>query len=244
MAADASQQAGSTRASDSMAQGASSTSRTAPGYGGSANPWCSVHPSTLQRLRVLHLQNCPAALQQLAQWQTQQLTAANHSSSSAEDQPCSRPGLDSLQMLQLTNMVPADVAQLLPWVLFGCAFNACLANLHSADASSSSSAALKPWPLQHLSMLHISKCKLTGHERELSVLQQLPALQSLELSHCHIEVLPAAVCASTGLTQLNFAHNRVAKLPDQVSDLQSLKVCITFHWTFPPREAHNQPLAA
>jgi hypothetical protein len=193
-----------------------------------ANPWCNAHPSTLQRLRTLRLQDCAAALAQLADWQTQQMAA--HSSKHAEGSGSSRPGLDSLQELHLVN-VGTDVAQLLPCVLMGqAAPHSLYAGHHSgvgpssSSNSSSSSAAVHPWPLQHLSVLEISRCKLTGHERELSVLQQLPALQHLDLSHCHVSVLPAAVCACTGLTQLSFGHNCVVSLTPAVSNLQCLKV--------------------
>lgn len=231
-AADAKQLLGSPKASSSNTQPTGSrTSHTSA----STKHGRNAHPSTLRRLRVLHLQECPTALQQLADWQTQQMSVpSTNSSSTSDDQPDSRPGLDSLQMLQLTHL-GADIAQLLPQVLFGCTANAFLASQDTAGASSSSSAAVKPWPLQHLAMLHISKCKLTGHECELSVLQQLPALQSLELSHCHMGVLPAAVCACTGLTQLNFANNCVARLPDEVANLQSLKV----YGSFLPRAMHT-----
>lgn len=187
-----------------------------------ANPWCNAHPSTLQRLRALRLQDCSGALAQLADWQAQQMAA--HSGKHCEGRD-SRPGLDSLQQLHLSNM-GSDVAQLLPRVLIGeAAPQSVLSGCHGGvAASSSSSAAVHTWPLQHLSVLQISRCKLTGHERELSVLQQLPSLQHLDLSHCHMSTLPAAVCACTGLTQLSFGYNCVMSLTPAVSKLHSLKV--------------------
>lgn len=185
----------------------------------SANPWSNAHQGTLQRLRVLRLQGCPTALAQLAEWQAQQLAKHVDSSSGGGD---SRPGLDRLQVLSLHSL--GDVSAWLPVVLTG--QGPCeLSRQDGTGAGSSQAAAAKQWPLQHLTQLQLRLCRLSGHGAELSVLQQLPRLQSLQLSSCHLAVLPAAVCDCTGLTQLSLGHNHIARLPEAVSRLSKLQVC-------------------
>lgn len=205
-----------------------------------ANPWCAAHHSTMHRLQSLHLQGCPGALHQLAEWQTRQLHA---SSSSASRGNSIRAGLDSLQVLQLTHL--GEIATALPDVLTGqAALQGCL---HSASAGSTSSA-IQPWALQHLSQLQISHCRLGAHASsnmlKLSALQQLPALQSLELSHCQLLEVPAAVCACTALTQLNLGHNDIKCLNPQLANLQRLKVgCMRVQWVFQRQQQCSSAVA-
>jgi hypothetical protein len=100
------------------------------------------------------------------------------------------------------------------------------------DSATSSRAAMQPWPLQHLSQLQISHCRLGTHSSggllKLSALQQLPGLQRLELSHCQLEEVPAAVYACTALTQLSLAHNDIVYLNPQLASLQRLQVGCMF----------------
>lgn len=208
--ADADAHTGDAHSSSAAAATPSSSAATSS----TANPWSSAHPATLQRLRVLQLQGCPAALAQLAAWQAQQL--AQHTASSSSDG--GRPGLDCLQVLSLRCL--GDVSGWLAVVLTGQALGTA-----AACSSSSRATAVQPWPLQHLTQLQLGHCRLRGHEAgELTVLQQLPRLQSLELAHCHLAVLPAAVCACTGLTQLSIGHNCFSRLPEGMSRLQELQV--------------------
>jgi hypothetical protein len=194
-----------------------------------ANPWCTVHPSTMQRLQVLQLQGCPSAWHQLTEWQTEQLQL-QASSGSASRENSSRRRLDSLLVLALSHL--GDVSHGLPKVLTG--QTAQHGHVH-LDSATSSSAAMQPWPLQHLSQLQISHCRLGAHASgellKLSALQQLPALQSLELSHCQLVEVPAAACACTALTQLTLAHNDIVCLNPQLANLRRLWVgCMTARW--------------
>lgn len=132
-----------------------------------------------------------------------------------------RPGLDSLQVLSLQDL--GDVSGWLSVVLTGQdpLLSPCQ---DSAGASSSRVAAAKTWALQHLTQLQLHHCRLSGHGRDQAMLPQLPRLQSLELTSCHLTVLPAAVCDCTSLTQLSLGHNLIVRLPQAVSRLSKLQV--------------------
>ena len=200
---------------------------------GFANPWSGVQRSSLQRLQTLSLVDCPATLQQLAEHQLQQAACLAATDSS-------RPGLDELQCLSLTAM--GTVTDALPAVLVLHPHNSnnTTSRQHrqqqqlkivepqdsaSPGPSSSSPAEVSSsWPLQHLTSLSIGRCGFSATASELAVLQQLPALNSLQLSDCTLKQLPLGVCGCAGLTALKLPGNLIMQLPTQVSNLQTLQV--------------------
>lgn len=224
--------AGSQKAAQALEAGFAALNTTPGSSSSPVNPWCNAHPGSMQRLRVLHLQDCPKVFWQLAEWQEQQLRSASiicpasgasqdssDGSNSSSDRI--RPGLDRVEGLLLTGL--ENISHELPMLLIG-QKKLQASNQPSHAASSSSTATLSPWPLQHLSALHISRCRVVDVAAE--VLPLLPALQSFEAYKCNLWEVPAGVCDSTALTQLKLPQNQLHCLPSAISKLQQLQVGI------------------
>lgn len=176
------------------------------------NPWSLLAASTLQRLKVLQLHKCPGTFRQLASWQAAQTVSDT-----------SRPVLADLQQLQVTDA--GSIAGFLPLAITG-TIHSCSTTQHpsSEPGSSSNSIGLQPWPLGNLGSLLINKCTFNLDATELSVLLQLTALHTLELSFCGLLELPAAVCGCVHLTRLDMSGNLLVTLPHEVSRLRHLEV--------------------
>lgn len=180
------------------------------------NPWSLLAVSTLQRLKVLQLHKCPDVFRQLASWQAAQTV-----------NDTSRPVLADLQQLQVTGA--GNIAELLPLVIAG-TMHGCSTTQHigseagSEACSSSNSRGLQPWPLESLGSLLINNCTFSQDAAELSVLLQLTALHTLELSSCALLELPSAVCGCVHLTRLDISCNLLVALPQEVSGLTHLEV--------------------
>lgn len=229
--------AGSQNAAQSLEAGFAALQTTPSSSRGPANPWSNAHPGSMQRLRVLNLQSCSHVFRQLAKWQEQQLGAApatlhtsvaslDTSDGSISSSERVRPGLFRLEELRLSNL--ATISPHLPMLLVGQKLvrwtpDAPSPAASSSSRSNSSTSALPPWPLQHLSALHINCCM--GVDEVSAVLSQLPCLRTFEASSCSdLWEVPAGVCDCTTLTQLKLPRTTLYCLPPTISKLQQLQV--------------------